>query len=419
MKALRVPPNKALSLGGVMHSHVTFVATAAFLFFGSSAASATDFTGFWKGACTDAFGISIKPDGSKSYSISFCGPGGCGRWMPNTAVEGDPSYRVLGPDTLEVRKGDRWRRFQKCTTETNPKLDYSTMQGQPRPNDPGGGVRVKRYYQGIPDYENLAVFHAEPASIHLQLKTLLKEAPVSSTLCVRGSVKATVLPSYQLRSNICDSSAYSAIKALIAQLGASLDVQRWSFRKVDLDRDGEPEAMIEYVDLIGDTKVKDPYLSLWHLRHDGSVYRPTYAGPFLAGRIHAQMAFGQSRDRNVVFIRHSSCTECHPWIYLTVVDFFPRPSGAAFEFTYDNDHKTFKYEIEYVLPGKGHSVDAKVETRVLAATPGGPHLIQQFRLDDGKTEWWVFRCEKFKCDYEMYDELPSKYWQAWQQGKKV
>jgi len=177
--------------------------------------------------------------------------------------------------------------------------------------------------------------------------------------------------------------------------------------------------MVEYVDLVGDANVKDPYLSLWHLRHDGSVYRPTYAGPFLAGSIHAQMAFGQSGGRDVVFIRHSSCTGCHPWVYLTVVDFLPRPSGAAFEFTYDEDHKIFKYEIEYVLPGMGHSLDAKVETRALAATPAGPNLMQQFRLDDGKTEWWVFHCEKFKCDYEKYDELPRKYRQAWERGKKV
>ena len=402
-----------------MRFSVTVVATAAFLCFCSSVASATDFTGFWKEVCTDAFGISIKRDTGKNYSISFCGPGGCGPWMPNTAIEGDPSYRVVAADTLEVQKGDRWRRFLKCTTETNPKLDYSTMQGQPRPNNTGGGVRYKPYYQGIPDYENLAVFRAEPASTHAQLRALLKKVPVSSNLCVRGSVKATVVPLHQLRSNVCDSSAYSAIKALIAELAPSLDIQRWSFRKVDLDGDGEPEVMVEYVDLIGDANVKDPYLSLWHLRHDGSVYRPTYAGPFLVGSVHAQMAFGQPSGRDVVFIRHSSCTECHPWVYLTVVDFFPRPSGAAFEFTYDEDHKIFKHEIEYVLPGMGHSVDAKVETRVLAAAAAGPHLMQQFRLDDGKTEWWVFHCEKFKCDYEQYDELPSKYRQAWQRGKKV
>src|SRR5439155_17728370 len=120
------------------------------------------------------------------------------------------------------------------------------------------------------------------------------------------------------------------------------------------DGDGEPEVIVEYIDLVGDANVKDPYLSLWHLRYDGSVYRPTYAGPFLVGSIHAQMAFGQSGNRDVVFIQHSSCTECHPWVYLTAVDFFPRPNGAAFEFTYGVVYMTFKYYIVYVLPEMGH-----------------------------------------------------------------
>jgi hypothetical protein len=122
----------------------------------------------------------------------------------------------------------------------------------------------------------------------------------------------------------------------------------------------------------------------------------------------------------MAFVRHQSCTECHPWVYVTIVDFFRHPNGAAFEFTYAEDHKSFKYEIEYVLPGSGHSVDAKVETRVLATTKEGPHLMQQFRLDEGKTEWWVFRCEDLKCDYEMYaDKLPSKYRPLWQRGMKL
>ncbi len=396
---------------------VTTILTAALLCCGSSAARAADFTGFWKKVCTDAFGLRIKPDGGRTYSISFCGPGGCGTWMPNTAIEGDLSYSVVDVDTLEVRKGDRWLRFRKCTAETDPKLDYSTMQGQPRPSGAGGGVRYKPYYQGIPDYEKMTVFRAEPAGTHAELRALLRKAPAGSSLCARGSVKATVVPPHELRTNICDLSAYSAIKTSIAQLAPSLNQQRWSFRKVDLDGDGEPEVIVEYVDLIGDANVKDPYLSLWHLRFDGTVYRPTYAGPFLVGSLHAEMAFGPADNSKKVFIRHSSCTECHPWVYLTVVDFFRRPNGAAFEFTYAKDHKSFKYEIEYVLPGMGHSVDAKVETRALAATSQGPHLMQQFRLDKGKTEWWVFRCQDLKCDYEMYDELPGKYRQSWQSGK--
>jgi len=380
-------------------------------------ATPTDYTGFWKMQCTDAYGISIKANAASGYSLSFCAAAGCvSHWKPDTTIEGDPSYRTIDSDTLEVRQDDgKWRRLKKCTTETNPKLDDSTMQGQPsRPE-----VRHKPYYQGIPDYEHMTVFGAEPSSAHTELRARLRQASVSGNLCGRGAVKATVVPARQLRTNICDPAAYSAIKTLIAKLAPSLDGRRWTFRKVDLDRDGEPELLVEHVDLIGDADVKDPYLSLWHLRYNGAIYVPTYAGPFLVGSIHAHLPFGQSGDRDVVFVRHSSCTECHPWIYLTVVDFLPRPSGAAFEFSYDHDHKVFQDTIEYVLPGMGHSVDAKVETRALPATSAGPHLMQQFRLDDGKTEWWIFRCEQLKCDHEQFDKLPGKYWPAWQAGKKL
>jgi hypothetical protein len=89
-----------------------------------------DFTGFWKGNCTDAFGVQIKKQTSELFSISFCGPGGCfapGEWTPNTPIVGDPKYRVLNPTTIEIGNGQNWARYTRCTTETNPALDYSTM----------------------------------------------------------------------------------------------------------------------------------------------------------------------------------------------------------------------------------------------------------------------------------------------------
>jgi hypothetical protein len=116
-------------------------------------------------------------------------------------------------------------------------------------------------------------------------------------------------------------------------------------------------------------------------------------------------------------VREHKRTECDAWAYVTVVDFFPRPSGAAFEFTYDEDHKTFKYDIEYVLTEMGDSVDAKVGTRVLAATPAGPHLMHSSprRRQDGVVGVSLRKVQV----HEMYDELPNKYRQAWRHGKKV
>src|SRR5438034_2747817 len=42
------------------------------------------------------------------------------------------------------------------------------------------------------------------------------------TLSLHDALPISVVPLHQLRSNVCDSSAYSAIKALIAELAPSL-----------------------------------------------------------------------------------------------------------------------------------------------------------------------------------------------------
>lgn len=89
-----------------------------------------DFTGFWKANCTDAFGVQVKKQAGNLFSVSFCGPGGCfapGEWKPNTPIVGDPSYRVINATTIEIGHGENWTRYTKCTTDINPKLDYSTM----------------------------------------------------------------------------------------------------------------------------------------------------------------------------------------------------------------------------------------------------------------------------------------------------
>jgi len=101
-----------------------------------------DFTGFWKENCTDAFGVQIKKQPGNVFSVSFCGPDGCfapGEWMPNTPILGDPKYRVINSNTIEIGKGHIPARYTRCTTDTNPKLDYATM---PSPNNQTGSGSV-------------------------------------------------------------------------------------------------------------------------------------------------------------------------------------------------------------------------------------------------------------------------------------
>jgi hypothetical protein len=101
--------------------------------YGTEAAKNTppDFTGFWKARCSDAFGVQIRKQAGNLFSVSFCGPGGCfdpGAWMPNTTVAGDPQYHIYNPTTIAIQHGEGyWQTYAKCTTDTNPKLDYSTM----------------------------------------------------------------------------------------------------------------------------------------------------------------------------------------------------------------------------------------------------------------------------------------------------
>ena len=82
----------------------------------------TDFTGFWRTDCSDGHGIQIKPAGNESYSVSFCGPGGCfdpGTWTPNTRIEGDQKYKIISPGELRIKRTDNGDFFvyKRCTSD--------------------------------------------------------------------------------------------------------------------------------------------------------------------------------------------------------------------------------------------------------------------------------------------------------------
>jgi|SRR6267154_1857894 len=109
---------------------VAFVFLALCYFLVAACRRPADFTGFWKASCSDAFGIQIKKQPGQVFSVSFCGPGGCfkpGEWMPNTPLIGDPKYRVINANTIEIEQDQGWKRYTRCTTDTNPVLDYATM----------------------------------------------------------------------------------------------------------------------------------------------------------------------------------------------------------------------------------------------------------------------------------------------------
>ena len=70
--------------------------------------------GFWKRHSTSEHGLAVGPAGDGLYFVSFCGPGGCfekGQYRPNTALVGDPQYRVIDDNTIEVMGKNGFNRY--------------------------------------------------------------------------------------------------------------------------------------------------------------------------------------------------------------------------------------------------------------------------------------------------------------------
>lgn len=74
--------------------------------------------GFWKDRdCSDNFGLAIGPASEDMYYVSFCGPGGCfepGTYRPNTPIQGDPHYKVISLNIIEVRGRDGFTTYFRC-----------------------------------------------------------------------------------------------------------------------------------------------------------------------------------------------------------------------------------------------------------------------------------------------------------------
>ena len=98
------------------------------------------------------------------------------------------------------------------------------------------------------------------------------------------------------------------------------------------------------------------------------------------------------------------------------------PNGAAFEVSYGADtDEAWQPEIEYLLPGMGHSIDAKVETRLPAQRESsGPHLLQHFKVEGGEDEWWSFTCRDQRCKSELFKGAPPPaLLSTWQKARSL
>ena len=233
---------------------------------------------------------------------------------------------------------------------------------------------------------------------------------------------------FSFRTNL-DSESSSKVKEIVCGMVPALKQGNLAFWKTDLEADGEPELIVEY-----DLPYRDDpsidfdyhYLNVVVFRWNSENYDSYYAGPFLFGEIHDVTRFGSFAEKALI-IRHQSCFECEPLIYLSVfcLDKVARDL-VPFEFDYSKDHTGHDITIEYSLPGMGHSIDASTDTRIPDDHGlGSPSLIQHYiMLNCGAKshepdEWWVFKCNGFRCDCEMTDELPSKYTVAWTKAHRL
>lgn len=293
-------------------------------------------------------------------------------------------------------------------------------------SSPAYAVFYKEYFKGLPDYETDSPFVVATPAIHKALKEKITGLKISPEDCTISSIKGPYGATYAFRSNVCGEAENESIKTLLSKLAPSLEEEHTTFWIDDLNQDGEAEVVVEHLDFNKFDEPKDAgmggdgYRSYWRLQWTGSSFEEIHVGPFLRGALHDIRPFGTETGRKTMFVRHQSCTECCPWIYLTAVDFYAGDSGDVFKFAYSTDRQSFGPTLEYRLPGRGHSIDAEVETRTLTPGSDGPHLIQYFDLEEGQDEWWIFTCKGMKCDYEMFlNELPSKFKKTWESADKL
>ena len=80
------------------------------------------YAGFWKfDNCDDDWGLAISPAQTKTYFISFCGPGGCfkeGTYWPETDITHDKQIRLIDANRMEIGSADGFRLIVRCSGRT-------------------------------------------------------------------------------------------------------------------------------------------------------------------------------------------------------------------------------------------------------------------------------------------------------------
>lgn len=263
-------------------------------------------------------------------------------------------------------------------------------------------VTFKEYYEGLPNYAQHTPF---VIPIPSEIEQSLLSIPKNNKDCAGASVKGWKA---LYTSNVCDGRMNRQLRDIIHKSAPELDPSKMTLITHDFNRDNIPELVLEYLIL----KEFDPYTAIWMISRDPDArYTSKYIGTYLVGRVYKMFPFGTEQAWDALFIRHESCTECCSTSYLDVAN---SANARHYQFSYD-ENKTWGNSMEFYLPGEGHTIDADVEIRIPSTMQQiAPHLMQYYRVKDGKDEWWVFNCHEYKCWSETYKrKLPGKYQEAW------
>ncbi|KPK49393.1 MAG: hypothetical protein AMS22_13725 [Thiotrichales bacterium SG8_50] len=244
------------------------------------------------------------------------------------------------------------------------------------------------------------------------LQRLVNALDAASGGTVACGNTASSLPS----TNICDRGQFRRIIFVLRQVAPTLESHRLGIWKTDLNGDGKAEYVFTYRQ-----RTYDPHVSFFQLNYAVTNPEVNYLFSVLGAEIWGVQAFGPNSTQKALLVRYQSCTECHPWVYVIPMTMDSDGKVTTYDFTYSDDHASWNWAIEYELPGRGHSVDAVVRSRIVnPVVKDDPHLIQLFDYQNGPRAWWVFHCQNLKCDYRIYEKsLPTRLVNLWNSGYEI
>ena len=287
------------------------------------------------------------------------------------------SRELLGPPTIKI-----------VDKEGNPVFDE--------------GVLVKNYYHdGLPPYGN---FLKSWSSKEIKkLRVLFNDSKPENDLCVFQGRKRGLQPN----GNVCDKSLHKKFSNFFVTKIPWFENGQLAYIKKNINTIPTLFVMVS----TGDEY--DNYTVIYQIsfldEDKGAFYM---YGPYLEGNISAIKTIN---DKDALFIKYQSCTECHPWVYMAMIlfDLAKKNSGIPVHFKYSSYDPAPR--LEYALPGLGHSVNGTAETRVSKVGPFS--IIQKFNIYKGDIEWWGFKCSNILCSSKLVKGgMPLEFADGWKTG---